>query len=365
MSVLTLSSQMIFRHRDTFVDKQVVIAGDVQDLLPAQISARSVQVHTTWYHRQQILTRALGEQAAVQCSLVADATMGEGCDALIYFWPKNKSEALFQMTNLLSILPVGCDVFVVGENHSGIRSSENMLEAWCPLVKIDSARRCRLYYGQMVKQPYFNVDDYWQSYQLDDVMIKTLPGVFSRDGLDNGSQLLLSTFDKKFHGRVADIGCGAGVLSAVLAKKVAGVQLTLSDVHMPALASSRATLAVNGLQGNVLASDIYSAISGQYDMILSNPPFHDGMQTNLNASKMLIRGSLSHLHIGGELRIVANAFLPYPALLDAVFGKHQVLAQNGHFKVYQAFHMKRAHNNFGKWPGNRTETRKYGVRHRA
>ncbi|RLR17615.1 16S rRNA (guanine(1207)-N(2))-methyltransferase, partial [Sodalis-like symbiont of Bactericera trigonica] len=128
------------------------------------------------------------------------------------------------------------------------------------------------------------------------------------------------------------------VLSAVLAKGAAGVQLTLSDAHAPALAASRATLAANGLQGEVLAGDVYSAISGRFDMIISNPPFHDGMQTNLKASETLIRGALNHLRIGGELRIVANAFLPYPDLLDAVFGNHQVLAQNGRFKVYQAIH---------------------------
>jgi 16S rRNA (guanine1207-N2)-methyltransferase len=33
---------------------------------------------------------------------------------------------------------------------------------------------------------------------------------------------------------------------------------------------------------------------------------------------------------------VANAFLPYAALLDATFGSHEVLAQNGRFKVYEA-----------------------------
>lgn len=351
MPTLALSSEMIFRHRDTFLNKQVVVAGDVQDLLPARLAARSVQVHTTWYHRQQTLARALGEQA-VQFSLVADATMARECDTLIYFWPKNKLEALFQMTNLLSILPIGGDVFVVGENRSGVRSSKQMLEAWCPLVKIDSARCCGLYHGQVVKQPHFNVDDYWQSYQLDDVVIKTLPGVFSCDKLDKGSQLLLSTFNQQLQGRVADIGCGSGVLSAVLAKSAAGIQLTLSDVHMPALAASRATLAVNGLKGSVLASDVYSAISDQYDIILSNPPYHDGMQTNLKMVETLIRGALSHLRIGGELRIVANAFLPYPDLLDAVFGNHQVLAQNSRFKVYQVFYMKkRARDNSNKVKG--------------
>ncbi|CAK8743902.1 Ribosomal RNA small subunit methyltransferase C [Sodalis praecaptivus] len=99
----------------------------------------------------------------------------------------------------------------------------------------------------------------------------------------------------------------------------------------------------------MLAGDVYSAISGRFDMIISNPPFHDGMQTNLKAAETLIRGALDHLRIGGELRIVANAFLPYPDLLDAVFGNHQVLAQNGRFKVYQAFHqVKRTRENRGK-----------------
>ncbi|WP_369678480.1 methyltransferase [Sodalis-like endosymbiont of Proechinophthirus fluctus] len=71
-----------------------------------------------------------------------------------------------------------------------------MLDVWCPLCKIDSARHCVLYHGELIQQPLFDAEDYWQSYQLDDVVIKTLPGVFSRDGLDNSSQLLLSTFEQ-------------------------------------------------------------------------------------------------------------------------------------------------------------------------
>ncbi|VEB05008.1 ribosomal RNA small subunit methyltransferase C [Klebsiella pneumoniae] len=44
-----------------------------------------------------------------------------------------------------------------------------------------------------------------------------MPGVFSRDGLDVGSQLLLSTLEPHTKGKVLDVGCGAGVLAAALA----------------------------------------------------------------------------------------------------------------------------------------------------
>lgn len=86
----------------------------------------------------------------------------------------------------------------------------------------------------------------------------------------------------------------------------------------------------------MIVSNVYSDITGRFDMIISNPPFHDGLQTSLTAAETLIRGAVKHLPIGGQLRIVANAFLPYPDILDATFGSHEVLAQNGRFKVYRA-----------------------------
>ena len=48
----------------------------------------------------------------------------------------------------------------------------------------------------------------------------------------------------------------------------------------------------------------------------------------------LIKQAKWHLKTGGELRIVANAFLPYADWLDQYFGGHEVLAKNNKFKVY-------------------------------
>ncbi|EAM8075055.1 16S rRNA (guanine(1207)-N(2))-methyltransferase RsmC [Salmonella enterica subsp. enterica serovar Bovismorbificans] len=340
MSAFTPASEVLLRHSDDFEQSRILFAGDLQDDLPARFECAASRAHTQQFHHWQALSRQMGEN--VRFSLVAQASDVADCDTLIYYWPKNKPEAQFQLMNILSLMPVGVDVFVVGENRSGVRSAEPMLADYAPLNKVDSARRCGLYHGRLEKQPQFSLESWWAEYNIDGLTIKTLPGVFSRDGLDVGSQLLLSTLTPHTKGKVLDVGCGAGVLSAALASHSPKVRLTLCDVSAPAVEASRATLAANGLEGEVFASNVFSEVKGRFDMIISNPPFHDGMQTSLDAAQTLIRGAVRHLNSGGELRIVANAFLPYPKILDETFGFHEVIAQTGRFKVYRTVMARQA-----------------------
>ena len=340
MSALTPASEVLLRHSDDFEQSRILFAGDLQDDLPARLDTAESRAWTQQFHQWQTLSRQMEDKAVFGLTLDQAAT-GDS-DTLIYYWPKNKPEAQFQLMNLLSLLPVGTDIFVVGENRSGVRSAEQMLAEFAPLNKVDSARRCGLYHGRLEKQPTFDAKNFWGEYQLDTLSIKTLPGVFSRDGLDVGSQLLLSTLTPHTKGKVLDVGCGAGVLATVLASHSPKVRLTLCDVSAPAVEASRATLAANGFEGEVFASNVFSEVTGRFDMIISNPPFHDGLQTSLEAAQTLIRGAVRHLNSGGELRIVANAFLPYPAVLDETFGFHEVIAQNGRFKVYRTVMTRQA-----------------------
>ncbi|ENN6010632.1 16S rRNA (guanine(1207)-N(2))-methyltransferase RsmC [Salmonella enterica] len=340
MSAFTPASEVLLRHSDDFEQRRILFAGDLQDDLPARFECAASRAHTQQFHHWQALSRQMGDN--VRFSLVAQASDVADCDTLIYYWPKNKPEAQFQLMNILSLMPVGVDVFVVGENRSGVRSAEPMLADYAQLNKVDSARRCGLYHGRLEKQPQFSLESWWAEYNIDGLTIKTLPGVFSRDGLDVGSQLLLSTLTPHTKGKVLDVGCGAGVLSAALASHSPKVRLTLCDVSAPAVEASRATLAANGLEGEVFASNVFSEVKGRFDMIISNPPFHDGMQTSLDAAQTLIRGAVRHLNSGGELRIVANAFLPYPKILDETFGFHEVIAQTGRFKVYRTVMTRQA-----------------------
>ena len=44
----------------------------------------------------------------------------------------------------------------------------------------------------------------------------------------------------------------------------------MTDIHAMAIQSARQTLAENQLEGQVIASDVFSHIEGKFDLIISN-----------------------------------------------------------------------------------------------
>lgn len=267
-------------------------------------------------------------------SLVVEVVDVVECDILIYYWLKNKLEVQFQLMNLFFLLLVGSDIFVVGENCSGVCSVEQMLVEYVLLNKVDSVCCCGFYYGCLEKQLIFDVDVFWGEYILDNLMIKILLGVFSCDGLDVGSQLLFFIFELYIKGKVFDVGCGVGVLVVVLVSYLLKVCFILCDVSVLVVEVSCVMFVVNGLVGDVFVSNVFFEVNGCFDMIIFNLLFYDGLQISFEVVQVLICGVVCYLNSGGELCIVVNVFLLYLQVLDEMFGFYEVIVQIGCFKVY-------------------------------
>ncbi len=75
--------------------------------------------------------------------------------------------------------------------------------------------------------------------------------------------------------RVLDLGTGSGALALALAKRFPGAAVTAVDRKPEALALARENAARLGLAGRVtfLESHWLSAVSGEFDLIVSNPPY--------------------------------------------------------------------------------------------
>jgi 16S rRNA (guanine1207-N2)-methyltransferase len=171
-----------------------------------------------------------------------------------------------------------------------------------------------------------------------DLVFETLPGVFSADGLDEGTRLLLEQLKVPAGASVLDVGCGAGAIGVVAGRRDAG-SVTMTDVNLLAVAAARrnASLAGAEVEVEVVASDAFGGVEGRrFDLIVSNPPFHQGKMVDYDMPQRLIAEAGEHLMAGGRLVIVANAFLPYDRLMRERFGAVEVLAATRQFRVLAA-----------------------------
>lgn len=82
----------------------------------------------------------------------------------------------------------------------------------------------------------------------------------------------IALLQKRQQRRVLDLCSGTGCIGISLAA-LAGAEVTLADISGDALALSRENAARNGVCVRFLETDLFSAIDGEYDLIVSNPPY--------------------------------------------------------------------------------------------
>lgn len=207
--------------------------------------------------------------------------------------PKAKAEAQYLLAMMTPLLEAGAELFLAGENRGGINGADKLLAPYGDKpVKRDSARRCSLYHGELSKPVApFELDAWFGHYQCQagdtELTVLALPGVFSASELDLGSQMLLASLPA-MQGSLLDFGCGAGVIGSVLAKRNPELKVTMVDINALALESSRRTLAINSLQGEVRASDVYSDIQGKFDRIRLQPAVPRRSQDLLRSHRDLL-----------------------------------------------------------------------------
>jgi 16S rRNA (guanine1207-N2)-methyltransferase len=164
--------------------------------------------------------------------------------------------------------------------------------------------------------------------------IRSLPGVFSYDSLDEGTSMLLSVCNIPIGARVLDMGCGYGIIGMFAAHQGAD-WVDLIDSDLLAISACKATLKQNQITNTaVILGDLLSTIgTRKYDLILSNPPFHAGKAVDYQIASAMIQQSFRALLPDGQIVIVANRFIQYDELIKQTFGNVAILASSGKFHV--------------------------------
>ena len=130
-------------------------------------------------------------------------------------------------------------------------------------------------------------------------------GVFSKDGLDFGSRLLLESIPLDEVGaKVLDMGCGYGVFGIVI-NKLTGSHVDMVDVNLRAMHLANRNIKENNCNDvTVFESNCYSNVTSKYNTIITNPPIRAGKkivyEILMNAKEYLLSGGNLFLVIRKE-----------------------------------------------------------------
>lgn len=271
----------------------------------------------------------------------SEATSGP-FDLVLIRVPKTLALLEEQLIRLHGQLAPGARVIAAGMLKHLPRAAGDLLERHIGPVQASLAvKKARLLTAMPEARPAV-ASPYPSRYRLDapPLTLVNHANVFCREGLDIGTRAFLPHLPQDLgQARVADLGCGNGVLALACALANPEAQFTLVDESYMAVQSAREnwTAAFGERPVAIRAADGLADQPPQsLDLILCNPPFHQQQVVGDFLAWRMFQQARAALTEQGELWLVGNRHLGYHAKLKRLFRRVEQIAATPKFVVLKA-----------------------------
>ncbi len=160
----------------------------------------------------------------------------------------------------------------------------------------------------------------------------TTSGVFSKDKVDAGTEVLTNSAIVDKGWKILDFGCGYGAVGIAIAKSCK-CEVWMTDVNERAVMLAKKNAKLNDVDVKVMQSDIFENLGEQFNAIILNPPQSAGKELCFK----MIDESKEHLCKSGLLQIVARPAKGGKTLANKMletFGNMKEIAKRNGYKVY-------------------------------
>lgn len=162
-------------------------------------------------------------------------------------------------------------------------------------------------------------------------------GVFSKNGLDEGSNILIEYILKlPLNGRLLDMGCGYGPIGLTLATFFENSFVDMFDINERAVNLARKNQEKLGIKNvEIGVSDGFENIKNEYNFIFINPPIRAGKQVIYK----MFEDSFASLCNDGNLVIVIRKSHGAPSAqkkLIEIFGNCEIKEKNKGYYILQS-----------------------------
>ncbi len=222
------------------------------------------------------------------------------------------------------------------------RAAGDLLEKYIGPVQASLAvKKARLLIATPSEKPAVS-SPYPSRYQLEQpaIELRNHANLFCREGLDIGTRAFLPHLPQALGQlRVADLGCGNGVLGIVHALANPQAELTLVDESFMAVQSAEENWqALLGDRPVTIRADdgLANQPEESLDRVLCNPPFHQQQVIGDFLAWRMFQQAHAALVAGGELWLVGNRHLGYHSKLKRLFRGVEQVAATPKFVVMKA-----------------------------
>ena len=238
-------------------------------------------------------------------------------------------------------LEAGGRLCLAGRRAAGVESYAKRLEALFGQVRVLSRKGgTRVYEAEKASEsPGVPPPEARRCFSVPDLpggpyTFETRAGVFSWDGVDPGTRLLIECSDVGPEDRVLDLGCGFGAVGIVAARDAHRGRVVLSDVDALALECARRNVDLNrAANATVAVSDGLSDLAdAEFDLVLSNPPTHQGSAI----AHAFVAGAAGKLHPDGRFCVVVRRPAMYARPMDKYFKKTDRLVDSEGYTVIRS-----------------------------
>lgn len=277
-------------------------------------------------------------------SLTVPSVAEGSLDLVLIKVPKTLALLEDELIRLAPLLTEATQVIVAGMVKGMPSSVWPLLERLCgPTSTSLAKKKAKLIFVTPTLQYSDIKSPYPVCYQLEGTahLICNHANVFSRDSLDIGTRFFLQHLPNNLGAKdVIDLGCGNGVVGLITAERNPQARLHFIDESYMAVESARMNFIQNlgeGREANFSVGDgLTDFDNASADLILCNPPFHQGSTVGDHIAQRMFRQSHAVLRQGGELWVIGNRHLGYQKTLKKIFANSELIASNAKFVILRA-----------------------------
>lgn len=117
------------------------------------------------------------------------------------------------------------------------------------------------------------------TYMGESFRFMTDSGVFSKQKVDRGTDLLLEALENEESSSFMDMGCGYGPVGVCYGATHKQAVVHMADINERACALAESNAVLNGVWADIRQSDGFASFSGvRFDCVAMNPPIRAGKQ---------------------------------------------------------------------------------------